>query len=181
MEFENSKITCIAMFDNESLDKINWHFKNVEFKMCKLKYDEENREEKDKLPLHSTICVWKNKNPIEIKDIINKFEFNEFELKIIGTKIKKSTQNSYNLYFEFEKNEKFTNIQEFIYNNDNQKVEKYNPQVFIPHITIHIDKDYTKILKLQSKIMNGFKPFNITVNRIGLYEIYPPKKIMCKY
>lgn len=101
MGIENNKITCIAMFDNESLDKINWHFKNVEFKMCKLKYDEENRKEEDKLLLYSAIYVWKN--PIKIKGIINKGKFNEF------------------------------------------------------------------------------KSFNITVNRIGLYKIYPPKKIMCKY
>lgn len=146
--------------------------------MCKLKYDENNREEKDKLPFHSTICVWKNKNPIEIKDILKKLEFRKFELKIIGTKIKKSTQNSYNLYFEFEKNKEFTKIQRFIYENENIRIEKYNPETFIPHITIHIDKNYERILQLQENIMKNFNPFYIKTIKISLYEIYPPKKIL---
>ena len=133
-EYKN-KLTCITVFDKKSLEHLNSYFDNIEFKLCKLKYDENNREEKDKLPFHSTICVWKNKNHIEIKDILKKLEFRKFELKIIGTKIKKSTQNSYNLYFEFEKNKEFTKIQRFIYENENIRIEQYNPETLIPHIT----------------------------------------------
>ena len=174
----NNKLTCITIFDDQSIEKINLYFKNIEFKMCKLKYDENDREKNDKLPFHSTICVWKNRNPNEIKEILKKFQFKEFELKVIGTKIKKSTQNSYNLYFEFEKNEEFIKIQKNIYNEENIRIEKYNPDTFIPHITIHIDKDYERILALQNNIMKVFRPFHIKVIKIGLYEIYPPKKIL---
>lgn len=178
MNTEANKITCIAMFDNQSLDNLKKYFENINFKLCKLKYNEKDREEKDLLPFHSTICVWKNKNSIEIKRIIENIGFNKFKLKIAGTKIKKSIHNSYNLYFEFEKSEEFTNLQELIYSNKNLKVEKYNPKSFIPHITIHIDKDYQTILRLQTHIMNIFKPFDIVVSNLGIYEIYPPRKIM---
>lgn len=174
----NNKITCITMFDQDSLDKINRYLNDAEFKLCKLKYDEENREEKDLLPFHSTICVWKNKNPTEIKNLIKLVNFSEFKIKIIGTRIKESTQSSYNLYFELQKNEKLNKIQEFIYQNEEYRVEKYNPNIFIPHITIHIDKDFNNILKLQEKIMKDFKPFEVKVCKIGLYEIYPPKKLV---
>lgn len=173
----NNKITCIIMFDEDSLDKINMYVSNNEFKFCKLKYDEENREQKDLLPFHSTICVWKIKSSLELKNLIKLFDFCEFKMQIIGTQIKESSQGSYNLYFELGGSEKLNKIQKFIYENENYRVEKYNPNFFIPHITIHIDKDFNKILKLQEKIMKNFKPFDVKVCKIGLYEIYPPKEI----
>lgn len=36
----NNKITCITMFDKHSLDKINAYINDIDFKLCKLKYDE---------------------------------------------------------------------------------------------------------------------------------------------
>lgn len=174
----NNKITCITMFDKHSLDKINAYINDIDFKLCKLKYDEENREDKDLLPFHSTLCVWKNKNSTEIKKLIESIDFCEFKMQIIGTQIKESTQGSYNLYFEIQKSEELNKIQELIYQNENYRVEKYKPNVFIPHITIHIDKDLKKILKLQEKIMKDFKPFEVKVCKIGLYKIYPPKELV---
>ena len=99
-------------------------------------------------------------------------------MQIIGTQIKESTQGSYNLYFEIQKSEELNKIQELIYQNENYRVKKYKPNVFIPHITIHIDKDLKKIIKLQEKIMKDFKPFEVKVCKIGLYKIYPPKELV---
>lgn len=174
----NNKITCITIFDENSLDKIKKCIGEVEFNLCKLKYDEEDRETKDLLPSHSTICVWKNRETGEIKKLINSINFCEFKMKIIGTEIKESTQNSYNLYFKIKGNEELIKIQELIYQNKQFRVEKYKPHIFIPHITIHIDKDLNKILKLQERIMQNFKPFEVNVCKLGLYSIYPPEKLI---
>lgn len=69
-------------------------------------------------------------------------------------------------------------IQRFIYENQNIRIEKYNPETFIPHITIHIDKNYERILQLQENIMKNFNPFYIKTIKISLYEIYLPRKIL---
>lgn len=172
----NKRLTCITMFDAESLSKFRDVFKNINIKLCKLKYKEENREEKDKLPFHATICVWKNGDETEVKNIVKNIVFDEIELTITGTKIKSSSDDSFNLYFEFEKNENFTKIQEIVY--EKSKIEKYNPNTFVPHITIHIDKDYSKIIELQKEVMKEFKPFKVKFKKLGLYEIYPPQKII---
>ena len=53
--------------------------------------------------------------------------------------------------------------------------ERYNLENFKFHITIHIDKDYNKIISMQEKILQDFKPFELEVNTFRLYEIYPAK------
>lgn len=174
---QKNKMTCITVFDPNSIKKINSYIKNVNIKLCKLKYDEIDREEKDSLPFHTTICVWINKDKNKIEKYLEDYALNEFEIKIVGTKIKPSTQNSFNLYFELEINDTFKDIQEYCYKNEYTRVEKYNPKTFIPHITIHIDKDYEKILDIQNSIMSKFEPFSIKIVKLSLYEIYPPNKI----
>lgn len=172
---ERDRITCITLLDKKSLNKIKYVIKNVNYKLCKLKYKEENREEKDKLPFHIILCVWKDGNREKIKSFINSIKFKEIEMKVVGVKIKESSQNSYNLYLELEKNQDYTMIQERIYNEF--KIEKYNPKIFIPHITLHIDKEERNILKIYNEIMEIFQPFTIKFSKLGIYEIYPPKKI----
>lgn len=171
-----NRITCITMFDDESLKKIENFLKDSDIKLCKLKYKEKKREENDKLPFHSTICVWNNIDKTEVINIVENIKFGEIKLKVIGTKIKASSNDGFNLYFELEKNDELINILKYIY--EKSKVEKYNPNTFIPHITIHIDRDYSKIINLQKEIMEKFKPFNVKFKKLGLYEIYPPKKII---
>lgn len=55
--------------------------------------------------------------------------------------------------------------------------EKYNPENFKFHITIHIDKDYTKINSIKDKLLENFTPFALEVDTFGLYEIYPAKLV----
>lgn len=38
--------------------------------------------------------------------------------------------------------------------------------------------DYSKILELQNYIMKNFQPFEVEFNSLGVYEIYPPIKIL---
>lgn len=173
---ENKRITCITMLSDKSIKRIEDKVSGVKFNLCKVPYKENNREEKDKLPFHATICVWNNGNKEEIKEIIKNINITNIKLKITGTKIKQSYGDSFNIYFEFEKNNEFRKIQEIVYKYSN--IEKYNPNSFIPHITIHIDKDYSKILELQNYIMKNFEAFEVEFNRLGVYEVYPPTKIL---
>lgn len=55
--------------------------------------------------------------------------------------------------------------------------EKYNPDNFNFHITIHIDKDYTKINLMKEKLLDKYTPFILEVDTFGLYEIYPAKLV----
>ena len=57
------------------------------------------------------------------------------------------------------------------------KNEKHNPDIFIPHITIHCDKDYSKVVGIKNFIMKDFREFEVIVERIGLYKIYPAERL----
>lgn len=80
-------------------------------------------------------------------------------------------ENSYVLYFSVQKKEKLKLLQSQIYQVLPSK--NYNPENFNFHITIHIDKDYNKIIAMQEKILQDFKPFELEVSIFRLYEIYP--------
>jgi len=56
--------------------------------------------------------------------------------------------NSYCLYLSIEESYKIRDLQR-IFHTEFPK-EKYNPDDFIFHITLHIDKDYDKILRMQN-------------------------------
>ena len=56
-------------------------------------------------------------------------------------------------------------------------VEKYNPEKFKFHITIHVDQDKKKIEKLKESILKKQCPFKIDIKSFGLYEIYQAKRI----
>ncbi len=84
-------------------------------------------------------------------------------------------ENSYCLYIELENNEELKNIQKEIYNLCPSP--KYNPENFTFHITIHIDKDYQKIINMKKVLEDDFKEIELTVCNFGLYEIYPAKLI----
>ncbi len=107
--------------------------------------------------------------------IFNKIQFYAIKLKIKGVNIKESFNNSWNLYFEIEKNQSLFSLQKDIYNLS--KNEKYNPESFIPHITIHCDKDYNKLVEIKNSIMADFIEFETTVKEIGLYRIYPAERL----
>lgn len=58
--------------------------------------------------------------------------------------------------------------------------KKYNPDSFNLHITIHVDNNYKRILKLRDEIKKRFNSFEIEVSSFGLFEIYP-SKLLKKY
>jgi len=136
----SKRITSIALFDKDSLNKLNESIKDLNENFCKVPFREENREILDTLPYHFTFTVWDISEKDIAIEIIKKIRFNEIELKIIGVNVKDSFNDSYNLYFEIERNNSLYLLQKQIY--DLAKIEKYNPDNFVPHITIHCDKDY---------------------------------------
>ena len=74
-----------------------------------------------------------------------------------------------------EDNEDLKSLQQKIY--EILPNEKYNPNNFNFHITIHIDKDYNKIISMKEKILQDFIPFELEVDTFGLYEIYPAELV----
>lgn len=171
----NKRVTSIALFDKQSLEKLDHIISELNIKLCKVPYREEDREKLDTLPYHFTFCVWEIQEKDKAIEIIKNIKFKEIILNIIGINIKESFNNSWNLYFDIEQNEELYKLQKQIY--DSAKIEKYNPDTFIPHITIHCDKDYNKIEKLKEILNKNFKPFKVKFSEIGLFEIYPAIRI----
>ena len=129
----SKRITCIALFDEESLEKLYNSIKLVNNNFCKVPFREINRKQLDTLPYHFTFTVWDENEANKAIDIFDKIQFNAINLKIKGVNIKESFNNSWNLYFEVEKNQSLYDLQKKIYNLAQN--EKYNPDYFIPHIT----------------------------------------------
>lgn len=169
------RITSIALFDNESLENLKAKVNMIDEKLCKVPYREKNRENLDTLPYHFTFSVWNIEEKGRAIEIIRNIKFKEIKLNVIGVNVKESFNDSWNLYFEIEQNGELYKLQKDIYTC--AKIEKYNPDIFIPHITIHCDKDYNKIKKLQEILNKNFTTITVKFSEIGLFEIYPAKRI----
>ena len=82
--------------------------------------------------------------------------------------------DSYCLYLSIEENQPIKELQRIFYKEFPK--EKYNPDDFIFHMTLHIDKDYNKILKLQNMLRENFKSFSLQFDMLALFD-YPGEKI----
>ena len=100
----SKRITSIALFDKDSLNKFDESVQSINEHFCKVPFREENRETLDTLPYHFTFTVWDSSQKDIAMEIIKKIKFNEINLMIIGVNIKESFNDSYNLYFEIERN-----------------------------------------------------------------------------
>lgn len=169
----NDRITLISLFNTEDLNKINKVIKNVSEPLCKVPYIKniDNRISIDTLPYHFTLSAWN----IEEKDFVLKklsnIKFNSFKITVSSIEVMNGRENSYVLYFKIRENRELKKLQERVYNI--LPVEKYNPNSFEFHITIHVDKDYDKIIKIKKELEQSFIPIELTVSSIGLFEIYP--------
>lgn len=173
----NERITFVSIFDNNNLAKIEFYIKKINEKSCKVPYGKnvDNREEVDTLPYHFTLSAWDISAEENVIRELSKIAFSKLRLLINGVEIMNGKENSYVLYFNIEDNEKLKLLQQRIY--QVLPSEKYNPNNFNFHITIHIDKDYNKIISMQQKILENFIPFELEIDTFGLYEIYPAKLI----
>lgn len=173
----NERITFISMFDKEVLSNIEYYTKQINENLCKVPFGKNvgNREEVDTLPYHFTLSAWNISNEENVIKGLSKLAFPKLRLIVNNVEIMKGKENSYVLYFSIEDNEELKLLQQKIY--EILPSEKYNPNNFNFHITIHIDKDYNKIISMKEKILQNFIPFEIEVDTFGLYEIYPAKLV----
>lgn len=168
----SKRITMISFMDKTQLDKVEKLMNNIPIKTCKVPYgiDDENRYDIDNLPYHFTIFATNKENQNEIIKIAQKIQIDKIKVKVNDVKIMKGRYESFVLYLSIEDNEKIKDLQRIFFNEFPQ--EKYNPEQFTFHLTLHIDKNYDKILELQTIIKDNFKPFYLEFNRLALYD-YP--------
>ena len=176
------RLTCITIFDETSLNKI----KNVlsvldNYSLCKVPYLKEpytveNREDADTLPYHFTISYWDEENKEEAINAFNTINMKRIEILVEDVKIKQGNDNSFNMYFSFKPTDNLKEIQSQIY--EITKNEKFNPSTYLSHISIHSDKDYDKLDKMRNMILENFEPFTVAFDKLGLFEIYPAKKVL---
>ncbi len=175
----NERITLVSHFDEFSNNQIRKIINKLDESdnICKVPFGKnvENRYDVDTLPFHFTMSAWNIEDKENIISKLKQIKFPKLKIKITGLNIMNGKENSYCLYFELENNEELKNIQKEIYNLCPSP--KYNPENFTFHITIHIDKDYQKIIDMKKVLEDDFKEIELTVCNFGLYEIYPAKLI----
>ncbi len=176
-ELMNELITFISVFNDISLEKIEYYTKEINDKLCKVPFRKtvDNCEEADTLPYHFTLSAWNISYKEKVINELSKIEYPKLKILINDIRIMNGKENSYVLYFDIEKNEELKSLQSKIY--QVLPSEKYNPENFNFHITIHIDKDYTKIISMKENLLENFIPFELEVDTFGLYEIYPAKLV----
>ena len=173
----NERITFISVFNDISLEKIEHYTKKINDKLCKVPFGKnvDNREEADTLPYHFTLSAWDISCEEKIIDELSKIKYPKLKILINNIEIMNGKENSFVLCFSIEKSEELKLLQSKIY--QMLPSEKYNPDNFNFHITIHIDKDYTTINSMKKKLLEKFIPFKLEVDTFGLYEIYPAKLV----
>lgn len=172
----SKRITLITKFKEEELEKINKLIPK-EIKTCKVPFgiDDINRYNIDNLPYHITIFATDKDNQEEFIKIIKITSFDKIKLKVNQVKIMNGRNDSYVLYLGIEESESLKNLQRIFHNKFPK--EHYNPENFIFHITLHIDKDYNNVLCLQKEVLKNFKTFYLEFEEMMLYN-YPGDEII---
>jgi len=173
----HERITFISIFDHSNLAKIEYYTKRINEKLCKVPFGKnvDNRIEVDTLPYHFTLSAWNIEDKEKVKNTLSQIELPKLKIFINNVEIMNGKENSYVLYFNIEEDKILKLFQEQIY--QILPNERYNPENFNFHITIHIDKDYSKIAAMKETLLENFTPFELEVNTFGLFEIYPAKLI----
>lgn len=170
----SKRITLISLIDTTEMNKIENLINNI--KTCKVPYgiNDERKYEIDNLPYHFTIFATNKENQERILELSKNINTDKIKVEINDIKIMKGKNDSFVLYLSITENEKIKNLQRIFYNEFPK--EKYNPDYFTFHMTIHIDKDYNKVLELKNEIKKKFKPFFLEFNKLALYD-YPGEMI----
>lgn len=173
----NNRITLVSLFDSKNLNKVKQFTDIIKEPLCKVPFGKkvESRIESDTLPYHFTLCAWNIENEENVIKQFSTLSFRNFKILVDGISIMNGKENSYVLYFNIKDNNELSNLLEKVY-----KVlpsEKYNPKNFKFHITITIDQDYEKILRIKNTLEQTFMPFELEVNEFGLFEIYPAELV----
>lgn len=172
----SKRITLISFIEKNEINKVEQLMNNINENTCKVPYgiNDEKRYEIDNLPYHFTIFATNKENQEEILKIAESINIDKIQLKVNDIKIMNALYNSYCLYLSIEESYKIRDLQR-IFHTEFPK-EKYNPDDFIFHITLHIDKDYDKILRMQNILKQNFKPFFLEFDMLALFD-YPGEMI----
>ena len=170
------RITLISFIDKTEEKKIQSLMKKIKLNTCKVPYgiDDENRYKIDNLPYHFTISATNKENQNQMLKIAEKISIDKIQVKVNDIKIMKARYDSYCLYLAIEENQPIKELQRIFYNEFPK--EKYNPDNFTFHMTLHIDKDYDMVLKLQNILKENFKPFLLEFDTLALFD-YPGEMI----
>jgi len=170
----NKRITCIALFESNDLIALE-KFISVVGPTNKVPFSIENRSEVDRLPRHSTLIVWQNQNKEKIIKLMKSLSVKPMELEVTAISLKKSLDKSYNLFFEVKWDDNLKKLKQEIYHQ--LPSEKYHPDQYQTHITIHTDDDYVKIMTMKKRLEINFRPFKLKVSEIGIFDIYPTNEL----
>lgn len=173
----NERITLVSLFNQNNLKKIQNSLQVIDEPLCKVPFGKNvnNRFQADTLPSHFTFSSWNIKHENFILQELSKISFEKFNILVDKIDIMNGAENSYVLYFHIAANESLRKLHEKIYNILPSKF--YDPSHFQFHITITIDKDFQKISYFKKKLEKNFSPFELEVDKIGLFEIYPAKLV----
>ena len=168
----SKRITLISFIEKNEINKGKQLMSNIKENTCKVPYgiNDEKRYEMDNLPYHFTIFATNKENQDEILEIVESINIDKIKLKVNDIKIMNAKYDSYCLYLSIEENKKIKELQRIFYKRFSK--EKYNPDDFIFHMTLDVDKDYNKILDLQKTLKENFKPFFLEFNTVALFD-YP--------
>lgn len=167
-----NRITLITLFDSEQINKINALMSKINRKTCKVPYgiNDEKRYEIDNLPYHFTIFATNKNNQKELLELAEILNINKIKVKVNDIKIMNARYDSYCLYLSIVENNQIKELQRLFHNKFPK--EAYNPDNFIFHITLHIDKDYSTVLGLQKVLKENFESFSLEFDKLALYD-YP--------
>lgn len=137
----SKRITLISLLEEKELRKVESLMSVIKEKTCKVPYgiNDEKREEIDNLPYHFTIFATKKENQEKMLKIAKSIKVSEIQLKIDNIKIKEASQESYCLYLSIEESQAIKDLQRIFYKEFPK--EYYNPDHFIFHMTLQIDRD----------------------------------------
>lgn len=172
----SKRITLISFIGKNEISKIEQLMSNIKENTCKVPYgiNDEKRYEIDNLPYHFTIFATNKENQDQVLKIAEKINIDKIKLKVNDIKIMTARYDSYCLYLSIEENQQIKELQRIFYKAFPK--EKYNPDDFVFHMTLHIDKDYNKVLNLQKILKENFKSFFLEFNTVALFD-YPGEMI----
>lgn len=166
------RITLISFINQNEMSKVDNLLINMDEKMCKVPYgiNDENRDKIDNLPYHFTMFATNKENQNKILEMAQKINIEKIQVKVNDIRVMNGSHDSYCLYLSIEENDKLKDLQRIFFNEFPK--ENYNPDNFTFHMTIHIDKNYDNILKIQDKLKSKFKPFLLEFDTLALFD-YP--------
>ena len=166
-------LSLITVFSRGSEKKLNNILSRVEEPMCRVPFGRvENREEVDTIPPHFTLSSWRGKEKERILTKIRYLRFRKFSVCVDSIDMMYGRQDSYVLYFSIRPSKALARLQNDIH--ALMPGASYFPGTATSHMTICVDKDYTKICAIKERLDARFRPFRMRISALELYELYPP-------